>query len=299
MKGQTSFQARFLIVIILGSAPVLFTGCQPPAGNGNLMANRSNTNTSSLAVNSNTANPVTGPNTVDAREPEQYQAAVKLKFEATGDQRSAPMPAIGAIVARKGTDRRMVFNLPTGEKIVYLDKGDLHYVVLPDRKQYAELNKDAVGFEVRNMLMPEQIANQIKTIKGVEKVGEENLNGRAVIKYSYGATADTKTKAGTVETESYIIIDKETGLPLHSETFSQSQGGADVQGYKGLRFVTEMSDIKTDVEPSLFEVPAGFQKVDPEQVKTQAKMIFDAAMLIIGQALKQVQAAPTAPQAAN
>jgi hypothetical protein len=118
-----------------------------------------------------------------------------------------------------------------------------------------------------------------------------------VLKYRYGASADTKTKAGTVETQSFIIVDKETGLPLRSETLSQSQGEANVQGYKGLKFVTEMSDVKTAAPAELFEVPKGFAKIDQEQVKSQAKMIFDAAMLIIGQAMKQGQPnAPATPQ---
>lgn len=148
--------------------------------------------------------------------------------------------------------------------------------------------------------MPEQIVNQVKTVKGVEKVGEETLNGRTVIKYRYGAAADTKTKAGTIETESFIIVDKETGLPLRSETLTQSQGGSNVQGYKGLKFVTEMSDIKTVAENALFEVPEGFQKIDQEQVKSQAKMIFEAAALIIGQAMKQgPPSAPAAPPGGN
>ena len=187
----------------------------------------------------------------------------------------------------------MEFSLPNGEKVVYLDKGDTHYLIIPNRSQYAELNKEALGFEVRGMLMPENIVNQVKSMKGVELVGEESLNGRQVLRYRYGASADTKTKAGTVETQSFIIVDKETGLPLRSETLSQSQGGANVQGYKGLKFVTEMSDVKTAAPAELFEVPKGFAKIDPEQVKSQAKMIFDAAILVIGQAMKQAQ--PNAP----
>jgi hypothetical protein len=102
-----------------------------------------------------------------------------------------------------------------------------------------------------------------------------------------------------VDTQSFIIVDKETGLPLRSETLSQSQGEANVQGYKGLKFVTEMSDVKTTAPAEIFEVPKGFAKIDQEQVKSQAKMIFDAAMLIIGQAMKQGQPNPPAPQAAN
>jgi outer membrane lipoprotein-sorting protein len=286
----------WLALVIVGVALLIMGACQPPAG-GNANSNRADTNLS--PPNRNTNGTVSTTSSIETKEPEQYQAAVNLKFEAVGEAQSTQLPAIGAIVARNASDRRMEFSLPTGEKVVYLDKGDTHYLILPNRKQYAELNKEALGFEVRKMLMPEQIVNQVRSMKGVELVGEETLAGRTVIRYRYGAAADTKTKAGTVETESSIIVDKETGLPLRSETLSQSQSGANVQGYKGLKFVTEMSDLKTTAPAELFEVPDGFQKIDQEQVRSQAKLIFDAAMLVIGQALKQAQ--PNAPpsQAVN
>ena len=57
---------------------------------------------------------------------------------------------------------------------------------------------------IGRMLMPGEIVNQVKNIKGVERVGEEQLAGRAVTKYRYGATANTATQAGQVNTESFI-----------------------------------------------------------------------------------------------
>lgn len=297
MREQYSISKGWLAMVIAVAGLLIIGACQPPASN--VTSNKTNTNLSIPAGNSNANSSTTSTSTIETKEPDQYQAKVDLKFEAVGEQQSTQLPAIGAIVARNGADRRMEFSLPNGEKVVYLDKGDTHYLILPTRSQYAELNKEALGFEVRGMLMPEKIVNQVKSMKGVELVGEENLNGRQVLRYRYGASADTKTKAGTVETQSFIIVDKETGLPLRSETLSQSQSGANVQGYKGLKFVTEMSDVKTSAPAEIFEVPKGFAKIDQEQVKSQAKMIFDAAMLIIGQAMKQGQPNAPTPQAAN
>lgn len=275
------------------------SGCQPQsgtpnAGNTNVSntVNRSNTNT----ANANTA--TSSSAVAEAKEPEKYQALVKLNFQAIGDQQSASLPTINATVARNGGDRRMEFTLPTGEKIIYLDTVGSNYVILPNRRQFAELTKEAVGFEIRRMLMPEQIVNQIKTVQGMERVGEETLNGRKVIKYRYAATADTQTRAGQVGTESFLMIDAETGLPLRSETVSQSQSGGNVQGYKGLKIVTEMSDISMNPDPNLFTVPADFAKVDPEQVKTQVTLIFQAVAAFIGQAVQQAAPAPS-PTAAN
>jgi hypothetical protein len=60
----------------------------------------------------------------------------------------------------------MEFTLPTNEKVAFLDKGGKNYLILPARKQYAELTKEALGFEVRRLLMPEQIVAQAKGLSG-------------------------------------------------------------------------------------------------------------------------------------
>ena len=214
-----------------------------------------------------------------------------MTLETLGQGQKATLPTLGATVARSGADRVMEFALPgTGEKVVYLDKGGMNYLILPNRKQYAELTKEAVGFEVRRLLMPEQIVQQVKAIPGVKLVGEETSNGRTVVKYAYSGAANTQTQAGTVATESYVLVDKETGLPVRSETVSQSQSGANVQGVNGVRVVTEMTDIKTNPDANIFTLPSDFQKIDPEQVKAQANLVFQAVAAIIGQMVNQASA---------
>ncbi|HMJ09559.1 MAG TPA: hypothetical protein VK468_11170 [Pyrinomonadaceae bacterium] len=230
---------------------------------------------------------------VDAREPEQYQATVKLSLATTGDgDQKASLPTLAANVARAGNDRMMEFNLPTNEKVIFLDKGGVNYLILPNRKQYAELSKEALGFDIRRLLMPDQMVNQAKAMPGVKLVGEETMNGRQVVKYSYQASSNTQTQAGTVETESYMLVDKETGLPLRTETVSQSQSGLSVQGVNGVRVVTEMTDISTSPNTALFALPTDFQKIDPETVKAQVNLIFQVVGNIIGQAINNGQARP-------
>jgi hypothetical protein len=287
MRGSTFLSLALTVGLLF------LAGCQPRAGNSNIAGSNSSANISN--VNTANTNTSTASSAVsEAKEPDKYQAVVKLSFEALGDQQNATLPALAATVARNGGDRRMEFMLPTGEKVIYLDTAGGNYVILPNRRQYAELTKESLGFEVRQMLMPEQIVNRIKTVQGVEKVGEETVNGRKVIKYRYAASADTRTKAGQVGTESFLLIDAETGLPLHSETVSQSQSGGNVQGYKGVRLVTEMSDISMNPDPNLFTVPSDFAKIDPEQVKAQVTLIFEAAATLISQAVRQQTAAPAA-----
>ena len=290
--------SSFLFTLI---ASAFMLGCGAPASNVNTNANSAIANTSNPNININSninsnisANLSDSSAAVDTKEPDQYQATVTLKFETIGDQKIT-VPALQANVARSGDDRRMEFALPNGEKLIYLDKGGRQLLVSPNRKQYAELNKEALGFEVRRLMMPSQIVNQVKNMRGVERVGEEQVGGRTVVKYRYGATANTGTQAGQVNTESFILVDKETGLPLRSETISQSQSG-NVQGVTGIRAGTEMTNISTAVDPALFaDPPADYRKVQPEEVRQQVDLIFRAARAILPQLLQNAQApAPAA-----
>ena len=295
MRKNNYLKPVFLSVLF--SIVALAAGCQPNTTNSNANLVNTNANISNSFTNStntNMTNMNSSTSVIESREPEKYQAMVKLSLEALGDQQKIALPSVGANVARNGADRRMEFTVPSGEKIVYLDKAGSNYLILPNRKQYAEINQQSVGFEVRRLLTPDEIVKRVQNVQGVQRVGEEQMGGRTVIKYRYEGVANTQTQAGQVETESFLIIDKETGLPLRSETVSQSQTGGNVQGYKGLRFLTEMTDIKTEVDDALFAPPTDFKKVEAEEVRAQVNLIFQVVAQIIGQAMQSAQPAQPA-----
>ena len=286
-----------LVLLGMFAAVIFISGCGAPGTNSTMTNTNVNSNTNLLS-NTNLNSTTTNTTAITTGEPEMYQANVRLSLQAMGDTQTATMPTIGAVVARSGADRVMQFALPTGEKVIYLDKGGMNYLILPNRKQYAELTKEAVGFEVRRLLMPEQIAQQVKAIPGMRLAGEESHDGRTVVKYVYSAAANTATQAGTVATESYVLVDKETSLPVRSETVSQSQSGGNVQGFKGLKMLTEMTDIKTSPDPNMFVLPTDYQKIDSEQVKAQATAIFQVVGQLLGQMMQQAsQPQPQAPAA--
>ncbi len=289
---------RNFALLILPLAAMFGAGC-PASTNSNVTIANTNVNVSTngntvTVGNISTTTTTNSSAVIESKEPDQYQATVMLKFETSGDQKVATQP-IKAEVARNGTDRRMEFAMPSGEKLVYLERGGKQFVVMPQRKQYAELTKEALGFEVRSLMMPEQIVKQLNNLKGIERVEEGKVDGRDAIKYRYAATTDTKSQAGQIETESFIIIDKETGLPLRSFTNSESQGN--VQGIKGASLVTEINNIRTTAEPNLFAEPTDFAKVPPEQIRQQVDLFFSAAMAIVTQMLKSAQTQQTAPAA--
>ena len=284
--------ARHLLISTLGFWMPFAFGCAGSAVNNNVnlvntnanLSNTFNSNTNMNAINANSSVSTTG---VETREPDQYQATVTLKMEAVGTAQQTALPTIAANVARSGTDRRMEFNLPNGEKVVYIDKAGTNYLLLPNRKQYAELNRESLGFEVRQMMMPEQIVKQAQSQRGVERVGEETVGGRTVVKYRYGTVTNTQTQAGQVATDSFLLVDKETGLPLRSETVSSAQGS--YQGYNQIRFVTEMTNINANATPDMFTVPTDYQKVDAEQVKAQVNLVFNVVGQIISQMMQNAQ----------
>jgi hypothetical protein len=268
------------------------TNANVTIGNTNVNVT-TNGNTVSIANNSvSTTITTSSTGVVESKEPDQYQATVALKFETTGDKKVAT-PPLKAEVARSGENRRMEFAMPNGDKLVYLEIGGKQLLVMPQRKQYAELTKEALGFEVRSLMMPEQIVKNLNSLKGIERVGEEKIDGRDAIKYRFAATTDTKSQAGTVQTESFIFVDKETGLPLRSFTNTQSQGS--VQGIQGGSIVTEITNVRTTADASLFAEPTDYANVPPEQIRAQVDAFFSLAQAFITQMMKSAQTQQNAP----
>ncbi|MGI9035354.1 MAG: hypothetical protein ACR2GD_04870 [Pyrinomonadaceae bacterium] len=301
MKNLSRNKFAFLLCAAFG-----LTACQTPTTTTTTNANtNTNTNQTTVSVensngnttmmsNANNNSTASANSVVEASEPQQYQATVTLSVEAGGNDKKMALPKISAQVARSGDNRRMEFTLPSGEKVIYLDLGGKQLIVSPQRKQYAELDKDSLGVDVRRLLTPAQIVDRVKAMNGVERVGEEKYNGRDAVKYQYQATTNTQTKAGNVETNSVIYVDKETGLPLHSETASTAQGGA-VNGINNVRFVTEMTNLQPTADASLFAEPTDYQKVAPEQIRQQLNALFNIVGTFIGQAMQQTQQTAISP----
>lgn len=259
-KVLSTSSISLLAIAILALAS---SACQKtePNLNANVTVN-ANTN-----VNANASvSPVTA-SLIAAREPEKYRATLVISAETEGGQKTVGIPTLSADVARNGADRRVAFKLPDGSDLIYLDNDGKHFVVAPGRKQYAELTKEATGFQMQKLMTPGHIVSYIEKLKGVERVGEETLNGRTAEKYRYSTSTNTSTSAGAVKSEAFVFVDKETGLPLRTEVYSEASGN--VQGVKGVKVVAEMRDITTTVEESLFQVPPGLSEVPPEQVRQQ------------------------------
>jgi hypothetical protein len=287
LKSPARFlTAALLLLALFGSA------CQQPATNNGTTTNTTNTspaNTSNANASNTTTTTTIPGTTIDTREPERYSATITLKLEVSGNQNMST-PPLSANFARNGADRRISLKIPGGDEIIYLDRSDKHYIIVPGRKQYAEVDSQSTGFNVPTVMTPAQIINQVKSVSGCESAGEEQYGGRSATKYRCTAGARTGTQAGDVKTESFIYVDKETGLPLRSESTVVASGN--VAGANTVKVVTEMSNIQASVPAEMFNEPTGMNKVDPAQVRSQVEAVVKAA-LVFAQSMMQTSSAPT------
>jgi hypothetical protein len=258
-----------------------------------------NTATTNTAVNVNGSNAnmttttmtTAAGTTIEAKEPDKYSATMVATLATAGQQ-----PLKGQVeikVARNGADRRYSATVPVLGEIIFLDKADKRYIIMPARKQYAELDRELTGVNTDQMrsMTPGQLVAFVQARQGVERVGEETLNNRPAVKYRVAGRAQTQTTAGQVQGESFIYVDKETGLPLRIEGFGQSSGN--VQGVSGGNVVVETRDLKTDVNPADFEIPQGLRKLTPEEARQQVALVTQGIQAILTFLAQQGAAAAT------
>ena len=292
MKNTDVTRPVFILLFAISVVAIAASACTRGADvNANITTN-TNTNVNANATGAN-INAATAPSTIAAREPETYRATIVFSAETEGGDKAVGIPKLSAEVARSGNDRRLSFKLPDGSDLVYLEKAGVQYGIAPARRQYAELTPEATGFQLHRLMTPGQIVSHLDRLKGIELVGEEQLAGRTAVKYRYARTAQTQTSAGEVKTESFIFIDKDTGLPLRAELYSEATGN--VQGVKGANVVAEMQNITTNVDPSLFEIPTGFNKVPEAQVRAQVDAVANTLLAVLRAMLQSREAAPPPP----
>src|SRR5437868_13463327 len=71
-----------------------------------------------------------------------------------------------------------------------------------------------------------------------------------------------------------------------------AERSGDVKGMKAARVVAEMRDIKTDIDPGMFETPAGYENVPPEKVRQQIDALTSALAAILKAMLANASVTP-------
>ena len=294
MMKNTDVRPPVFVLVLTISLGVIASSCaRGPVANANINTNvNTNVNANATAANINAS---TAPSTIAAREPDSYKGTIVFTAETEGGDKAIGIPTLSADVAKSGNDRRLSFKLPDGSDLIYLEHAGVQYGIAPARKQYAELTPEATGFQIHKLMTPGQLVAYLDRLRGIEFVGEEQMAGRTALKYRYARTAQTQTSAGEVRTESFIYVDKDTGLPLRAELFSEATG--DVQGVKGAKVVAEMRNIQTNVDPSLFEIPAGLNKVSEAQVRAQVNAVTNTVAAVLRTLLTNMNSTPPPPSA--
>jgi len=294
VNGTRGFFAVAAAACLLAAA-----GCQSAVETSNTAANTNGNSTVNINSNSN-ANVTTSTvqtntgQTIEAKEPDKYSATMVATLATAGQQQQKAQAEIK--VARNGADRRYSVTVPVLGDLIFLDKADKRYVIMTGRKEYAELTQEMTGVNVDQLrsMTPGQLVAFVTKQQGVEKVGEETFNGRQAIKYRATGGTQTQTAAGQVKGETYIYVDKETGLPLRIEGFGQSSGN--VQGITGGNVVIETRELKTDVNPADFELPQGYRQLSPEEVKQRVAQLAQGLQMLMS-FINQQAAAGAAPAA--
>jgi hypothetical protein len=292
MKNTDVRPPVLILVLAISTIVFLMGGCGRATNTVNTNVN-TNINANASIANANANISSAPPSALAAREPNTYRGTLVFTAETEGGEKTVGIPPLSAEVARNGEDRRVMFKLPDNSDLVYLDHAGSHYAILPARKQYAELTPAATGFQLHKLMTPGQLVAYLDRLQGIQLVGDESVNGRTATKYRYARAANTQTSAGQVQTESFIYVDKETGLPLRAELFTEASGN--VQGVKGAKIVAEMREITTNVDPTLFEVPTGYSKVSEQQVRAQVDAIANTVAAVLRTLLTNMNTAPPPP----
>src|SRR4051812_16914879 len=220
---SSNFKPTNLFIAIAALAFASFLAGCGTATNTNTNTNTLvNTNTN-LNSNSNANSSSETLSGITAREPDKYRATIVLSAETEGGEKTVGVPTLSANIARNGDARRVAFKLPDSSDLIYIDTAEHHYVLLPNRKQYAELTPDAVGFQIQRLMTPGQIVSHLEQLKGVSRVGEEQFSGRTAMKYSYSSAVNTNTQAGEEKKQGLFLIDKETRLSLRAQLLGQAR----------------------------------------------------------------------------
>jgi hypothetical protein len=293
-KFSKELTKAWIAVLLMTLMSLLASSCatSPTTINSNTTAS-ANLN-SNVATN---ANVMTEANTNSTgvssaafatKEPPQYSLTMVVSGQGSTTEKQSSLSPQTIEFARMDVDRRWAINVPSFGQIVYLEKPTMRYLILPSRNQYVELSPDALGFQLGNAMTPSAIIERLKPHAQTENLGAETVNGRAATKYRFVGEKDTRTQAGTVQSDSFVYVDDLTGLPLRADLNFSSSAGATARG------TIETNNINLNPDVKLFEVPTTYKKVTAEELKQQVQS-FIQFIRILAPAMTQQAGASTAP----
>jgi outer membrane lipoprotein-sorting protein len=199
------------------------------------------------------------------KEPERYQAVRIITSSEGGETTLNGEAGSRTLIARDGNRRREDYEAAAGEKISYLQLPEGIYVLMPSKKLYAEVTPEMSGAagatqtSVPPDFSPDKLLNETRPESRYEKLGAEDLNGRATMKYRVVVGGKTGA-AKEVKTESVVWVDESLGMPVKTETTSTDGAGS------WAKMTMELRDIKDTVDAGMFELPTDYRKVEAREL---------------------------------
>jgi hypothetical protein len=290
MEEWMIYKSQRIFAALAATALALISfGCAtaPVANTNSSSSVNSNANANESATANANAAPGSAASPFSAREPERYSARMVISAQAeVNNKQGSSQWEID--FARMDANRRWSVKIPgLNQEVIYIERPGLKHLVLPARSQYVELTPDALGFQLGSLLTPSAMMERLKS-RAVENLGPEPVNGRPATKYKFAGAANTGTQAGTIQTDSLVYIDDETGLPLRADLSAVTTSGSNARG------VLETRDINLNPDPTIFDVPSGYKKVTSEELKQQVQN-FITFIRAIAPYLGQQMATPPAP----
>jgi outer membrane lipoprotein-sorting protein len=182
------------------------------------------------------------------KEPERYRAVRTI----TAVNAEGQTLVTKTSVARDGELRR--HESTSGSKtIVYLDVPEGKFVLLTDEKLYADVtDQSQISADPKDEGLessPDALLHTDTSTTSYQKLGNEVIAGRNTNKYRI--VVNSPAPANVSQSETLMWIDEALQMPIRSETKSAD----------GTHVTMEVSEIKLEVDKSLFTIPQGYQKV--------------------------------------
>lgn len=247
-----------VVFFLLLTLPLFVASCKRSGVGGEANANQGAANQSVAANETSTTPPFS------TKEPDRYQATMVITGSlggASGTPGASGLTNREIAVARDGQNRRVDTEPSPGMKVSFLQTAAGSYILMPEQKVYAEFNMGGSNSsQATPDFSPDKLLNQVPGGARYEKLGAEQINGRATTKYR--VTLSTHNNDAQDQTaESLIWIDDALGMPVKSET--------SISGNTGSKYSMEVRDIKEQVDPSLFQLPTDYKKVDYRDIIRQ------------------------------
>lgn len=241
-QGKLVFTARASLGIFLFGCGLTIAGCRPAAD-----------------INSSSQPATVSSPPFSTEEPQRYQATRTTTFsESQSNANPFNQRTTNVLIARDGGLRREAYETVSQGQIVLLENNEGSFVLLPQAKLYADANQTEAVVAMKQpnnpVVTPDLLLHETATTSQFQKLGAETINGRAATKYRV-----TTSAAGGASVESFIWVDEALGLPIRSESVHSA-------GEHTSRVVMELRDIRTDVDPQLFLVPADYRKVMAHEI---------------------------------